>query len=163
MPSHHLILCRPLLLPPSVFSSIRAFPNESVLHIRWPKYWSFSFSSSPQGGLNQGPQLFPASRSGTGIRTHGFGPHPLSLEQCCLSAGWMESGLTPGAKGSCPSAAERLLPCQAPTLETGTSICACHPAPHTHTQSSPRLPVGSSRGSSAAGRFSAHVAAPLPL
>ena len=44
MPSNHLILCRPLLLPPSVFPSIRVFSNESVLHIRWPKYWSFSVS-----------------------------------------------------------------------------------------------------------------------
>ena len=47
MPSNHLILCRPLLLPPSVFPSIRVFSTESVLHIRWPKYWSFSFSISP--------------------------------------------------------------------------------------------------------------------
>ena len=47
MPSSHLILCRPLLLPPSIFPRIRVFPNESVLHIRWPKYWSFSFSMSP--------------------------------------------------------------------------------------------------------------------
>ena len=47
IPSNHLILCRPLLLLPSVFSSIRVFSNESVLHIRWPKYWSFSFSISP--------------------------------------------------------------------------------------------------------------------
>ena len=46
MPSKHLILCRPLLLLPSVFPSIRVFSNESVLHIRWPKYWSFSFSIS---------------------------------------------------------------------------------------------------------------------
>ena len=46
MPSNHLILCHPLLLP-SVFPSIRVFSNESVLHIRWPKYWSFSFSISP--------------------------------------------------------------------------------------------------------------------
>ena len=44
MPSNHLILCRPLLLPPSIFPSISVFTNESVLHIRWPKYWSFSFS-----------------------------------------------------------------------------------------------------------------------
>ena len=43
----HLIIWRPLLLPPSIFPSIRIFPNESVLHIRWPKYWSFSFSISP--------------------------------------------------------------------------------------------------------------------
>ena len=47
MSSSHLILCRPLLLPPSIFLSIRDFSNESVLHIRWPKYWSFSFSISP--------------------------------------------------------------------------------------------------------------------
>ena len=46
MPSNHLILCHPLLLLPSVISSIRVFSNESVLHIRWPKYWSFSFSIS---------------------------------------------------------------------------------------------------------------------
>ena len=46
MPSNHLSLCRPLLLPPSIFSSIRIFSNESVLHIRWPKDWSFSFSNS---------------------------------------------------------------------------------------------------------------------
>ena len=47
MPSNHLILCRPLLLPPSIFPSIRVFSNESVLCIRWPKYWSFSFNISP--------------------------------------------------------------------------------------------------------------------
>ena len=47
MPSNHLILCHPLLLLPSTFPSIRGFSNESVLHIRWPKYWSFSFSISP--------------------------------------------------------------------------------------------------------------------
>ena len=46
MPSNHLILCRPLLLPPSIFPSIRVFSNESVLCIRWPEYWSFSFSIS---------------------------------------------------------------------------------------------------------------------
>ena len=47
MPSNHLSLCRPFLLPPSIFPSIRVFSNESALHIRWPKYWSFSFSISP--------------------------------------------------------------------------------------------------------------------
>ena len=47
MPSNHLLLCLPLLLPPSIFLSIRVFSSESVLHIRWPKYWSFSFSISP--------------------------------------------------------------------------------------------------------------------
>ena len=54
MPSNHLILCRSLLLPPSIFPSVRVFSNELVLHIRWPKYWSFSFSvstSSEYSGL----------------------------------------------------------------------------------------------------------------
>ena len=46
MPSNHLILCRPLLLLPSIFPSIRVFSNDSTLHIRWPKYWSFSFNIS---------------------------------------------------------------------------------------------------------------------
>ena len=47
MPSNHLILCRPLFFPPSIFPSIRIFSDESALHIRWPKYWSFSFNISP--------------------------------------------------------------------------------------------------------------------
>ena len=47
MPSNHLILCRPLLLLPAIFPSLRVFSNESILPIRWPKYWSFSFSISP--------------------------------------------------------------------------------------------------------------------
>ena len=47
MPSNHLILCHPFLLLPSIFPSIRVFSKESILHIRWPKYWSFSFSISP--------------------------------------------------------------------------------------------------------------------
>ena len=47
MPSHHLILCHPLLFLPSIFPSMRVFSNESTLHMRWPKYWSFSFSISP--------------------------------------------------------------------------------------------------------------------
>ena len=47
MPSNHLIFCHPFLLLPSIFPSIRVFSNESVLHIRWPQYWSFSFSISP--------------------------------------------------------------------------------------------------------------------
>ena len=54
MPSNHLILCRPLLLLPSIFPSIRVFSNESALRIRWPKYWSFSFSISPS---NEHPEL----------------------------------------------------------------------------------------------------------
>ena len=54
MPSNHLILCCPLLLMPSIFPSIRVFSNTSALHIRWPKYWSFSFSISP---FNEHPGL----------------------------------------------------------------------------------------------------------
>ena len=54
MPSNHLILCRPLLLLPLIFPSIRVFSNESALHIRWPEYWSFSFSISPS---NEHPGL----------------------------------------------------------------------------------------------------------
>ena len=54
MPSNHLILCYPLLLLPSIFPSIRVFSNESALRIRWPKYWSFSFSISPS---NEHPRL----------------------------------------------------------------------------------------------------------
>ena len=54
MPSNHLILCRPLLLLPSIFPSIRVFSNESARHIRWPKYWSFSFNISPS---NEHPGL----------------------------------------------------------------------------------------------------------
>ena len=54
MPPNHLILCRPLLLLPSIFPNIRVFSNESALHIRWPKYWSFSFNISPS---NEHPEL----------------------------------------------------------------------------------------------------------
>ena len=54
MPSSHLILCSPLLLPPPIRSSIRVFSSESALHMRWPKYWSFSFSISPS---NEHPGL----------------------------------------------------------------------------------------------------------
>ena len=54
MPSNHLIICHPLLLLPSIFPSIRVFSNESVLRIRWPKYWSFSFNMSPS---NEHPVL----------------------------------------------------------------------------------------------------------
>ena len=53
MPSNHLILCRPLLLPPSIFPSIKVFSSELVLCIRWPKYWSFSFSISPSNEYSE--------------------------------------------------------------------------------------------------------------
>ena len=53
MPSNHIILCSPLLLLPSIFSSIRVFSNESALRIRWPKYWNFSFSISPSNEYSE--------------------------------------------------------------------------------------------------------------
>ena len=53
MPSNHFILCHPLLLLPSIFPSIRVFSKESALHIRWPKYWSFSFSISPSNDYSE--------------------------------------------------------------------------------------------------------------
>ena len=53
MPFNHLILCRPFFLPPSIFPSIRVFSNESVLCIRWPKYWSFSFNISPSNEYSE--------------------------------------------------------------------------------------------------------------
>ena len=61
MPPNHLILFCPLLLLPSIFPSIRVFSNESVLHIRWPEYWSFSFSISPS---NEHPGLIPLGLTG---------------------------------------------------------------------------------------------------
>ena len=61
MQSNHLILCCPLLFPPSIFPSIRVFSSESVLHIRWPKYWSFSFNISPS---NEHPGLISCGMDG---------------------------------------------------------------------------------------------------
>ena len=61
MPSNHLILCRPVLLLPSIIPSIRVFSNESALHIRWPKYWSFSFNMSPS---NEYSDWFPLEWTG---------------------------------------------------------------------------------------------------
>ena len=61
MPSNHLILCHPLLLLPSIFTRIRVFSNESVLRIKWPKYWSFSFSISPS---NDSQGWFPLGLTG---------------------------------------------------------------------------------------------------
>ena len=62
MPSNRLILCRPLLLRPSIFPSIGAFSNESALCIRWPKYWNFSFNISPSNSLEEMIELYPGER-----------------------------------------------------------------------------------------------------
>ena len=85
MPSNHLILCRPLLLPPSIFVSIRVFSNEQAVRIRWPNYWSFSFSSSPS---NEHPGLISFRMdwffSNTTVQKHQFlrksGVNNLTLE-----------------------------------------------------------------------------------
>ena len=69
MPSNHLMLYHPLLLVPSIFPSIRIFSNKSVLRIRWPKYWSFSFSVSPS---NEYSELFPLGLSGLILLSKGL-------------------------------------------------------------------------------------------
>ena len=62
MPSNNRILCCPLLLPPSIFLSIRVFSNESAFRIRWPKYWNFSFNISPSNSLEEMIELYPGER-----------------------------------------------------------------------------------------------------
>ena len=76
MPSNHLILCHPLLFLPSIFPSIRVFSNESVLHIRWPKYWSFSFNISPS---NEHPGLISFRMDGLDLLA-GQGIHKSLLQ-----------------------------------------------------------------------------------
>ena len=91
IPFNHLILCHPLLLPPSIFPSIRVFSIESLLHIRWPKYWSFSFSTSSSKDIQdwfslgwtgwvslqaKGLEVF----SNTTVQKHQFFSAQLSLE-----------------------------------------------------------------------------------
>ena len=92
MPSSHLILCRPLLLPPSIFPSIRVFSNESVLCIRWPTYWSFSFNISPSnehsglislgltGWISLQSKGLSRVFSNTTVQKHQFFSAQLSLE-----------------------------------------------------------------------------------
>ena len=86
MPSNHLILCCPLLLLPSIFPSIRVFSNESVLHIGWPKYWSFSFSISPSNDYSGLISFRKESRGfsrvffNTTFQKHQFFGTQLSLE-----------------------------------------------------------------------------------
>ena len=88
MPSNHLILCHPLFLSPSIFPSIRIFPNEFVLHIRWPKYWSFSFSISPSnefplawtGWISQQSKGLSRIFPNTTVQKHQFFSTQLSLQ-----------------------------------------------------------------------------------
>ena len=91
MAPNHLILCHPLFLSPSIFPSIRVFPNESVLHIRWPKDWSFSFSISPSneysrlisagltGWISLQSKEFSRVFSNTTVQKHQFSGTQLSL------------------------------------------------------------------------------------
>ena len=92
MPSNHLILCCPLLLLPSIFSSIRDFSNESVLHIRWSKYWNFSFSISPSNEYSG--RWFPLGFTGlTSVLSKGLSSlpqhHSLKASICWRSAFFM--------------------------------------------------------------------------
>ena len=87
MPSNHLILCHPLLLLPSIFPSIRVFSHESALHIRWPKYWSFSFNISPS---NEHPGLISFTMDWLDLlAVHGTHKtllqHHSSKASCCSS------------------------------------------------------------------------------
>ena len=86
MPSNHLILCRPLLLLPSIFPSIKVFSNESVLQIRWPEYWSFNFSISPSN-----PHLEDAVNEST-IKEQGYlsAPSESLLQEAGVSK-WFSS------------------------------------------------------------------------
>ena len=106
MPSNHLILCCPFLLPPSVFPSLRAFSNESFLCIRWPKYWSFRFSISPSNeysGLISfridwldllAVKGFPRVFSNTTVQKHQFPGAQFSLYIVQLSHPYMTTGKT---------------------------------------------------------------------
>ena len=80
MPSNHLILCRPLLLPPSIFPSIRVFSNESALRIRWSKDWSFRFNISPS---NEHPGLISFRMDWLELETTLILPYLCSHAKCC--------------------------------------------------------------------------------
>ena len=105
MPSSHFILCHPLLLPPSIFPSFRVFSNESVLHIRWTKHWSFSFSISPS---KEHPGL---------ISFNGLVGSPCSPRES------QESSLTPESKSINSSALSFLY---SPTLVSTHDYCKNH-------------------------------------
>ena len=85
IPSNHLILCRPLLLLPSIFPSIRVFSNESVLQIKWPKYWHFSFSISP---FNEYSGLIS-------LRIDWFDSSVKKLKETIMCVPWVEQGPCP--------------------------------------------------------------------
>ena len=103
MPSNHLILCHPLLLLPSVFPSIRVFSNESVLRIKWPKYWSFSYIISPSNEFSPVTQSHltlcdPMNQSTSGLPVH----HQL-LELAQNHVHWVSDAIQPSHPLSSPS------------------------------------------------------------
>ena len=99
MPSNHLILCHPLLLLPSIFPNIRVFSNESTLRIRWPKYWSFSFSVSPSneysGLISFGIDWFDLLAVQGTLKNFHIGLGGLDGKESACSAG--DLGLIPGS------------------------------------------------------------------
>ena len=101
MPSSHLILCRPLLLLPSIFPNIRVFSNESVLHIRWSNDWSFSFSISPS---NEHPGLISFRMdwlellAGQGTLKSLLQPHSQAIRPPCTTPGRAHFPRAPGAR-----------------------------------------------------------------
>ena len=137
MPPNHLILCRPLLLLPSIFPSIRVFSNESAVCIRWPKYWSFSFSISPSNEYSglisfrmDWLDLFAVQGTLKSLLHHHSSKSPLNKNQCLLptyhisTAPWPHMALViivdctnkehhPHRKCSCTVLVER--PSSAPT------------------------------------------------
>ena len=111
MPSNHLILCQPLLLPPSIFPSIRVFSNESILLIKWPQYWIFSFSISPSNELSglisfrmDWLDLLTVQGTLKSLLQHYSSKAPILCDPMdCSTPGFPESP-TPGAfSNSCPS------------------------------------------------------------
>ena len=138
MPSSHLILCRPLLLLPSIFPSIRVFSNESALHIRWPKYWSLSFSISPSSEYSD--RLLKSFLTDPIC----YSCFPLiceaqtaALRWYCLSSAWFSFSFLfphlvelppgPGELGACPSHPALPTSTHSHTAHNGTAVCSDPP------------------------------------
>ena len=103
MPSNHLVLCRPLLLLPSIFPSIRVFSNESALHIRWPKYWSYSISPSNEhlGLISLQSKGLSRVFSSTTVQKHQFFGAQLSLQSNSHIHTWLLLVYTTQVYGVC--------------------------------------------------------------
>ena len=127
MSSNHLILCHPLLLPPSIFPSIRVFSKESVLCIRWPKYWSFSFSISPSKEYSGLKNIWQRSWPTKSI-VYALWPFLKKKNVFCRPCSWQVSA---GAELLLPPFHRRKAPgCftpQALLLPSPTHLCAVSP------------------------------------